>query len=188
MSGFFYTKELLFINEAYTLGTESQQPIQKIWIKKYFSCNYLFVLILLKLQVSTWKSMYVDNITVYFYEKTVRQSLWKLFEIYSFKIGCWDFVTKIIIQWLLHTAVLWLICRQRYSLARELHLHEVILTKNLTFIIAIYRTKFQFEIISRTMKKMWFLKFWWLLYSFYVLKNGKISQGFRHFANWNFVW
>ena len=58
---------------------------------------------------------------------------------------------------------------------------KVILTKNLTFSNTSYHTKFQFEKISRTMKKMWFFKFRWLLYSFYVLKNGKFSQGSRHF-------
>ena len=61
---------------------------------------------------------------------------------------------------------------------RELHLHESHFNKKkLTFITIIYHTKFQFAKISKTMIKIKFFEFLWLL----CTKNGKISQGSRHF-------
>ena len=78
-----------------------------------------------------------------------------------------------------HTVVLWLICRHRYSYLGNSTYLKVILTKNLTFITIIYHSKFQFAKISRTMKKKCnFLNFC----DFYVLRNGKISQGSRNFC------
>ena len=61
---------------------------------------------------------------------------------------------------------------------RELHLQESNFNKKkLTFIDVIYHTRFQLEKISRTMKKCDFLNF----SDFYVIKNGKFSQGSRYF-------
>jgi hypothetical protein len=56
--------------------------------------------------------------------------------------------------WHLHTVMLWLICRHRYIGLGFCTYMKVILTKNLTLITIIYHTQFQFEKMSRTMKKM----------------------------------
>ena len=54
----------------------------------------------------------------------------------------------------LHTVMLWLICRLRYFGLGFCTYMKIILAKNLTFITIIYHTQFQFEKMSRTMKKM----------------------------------
>ena len=53
--------------------------------------------------------------------------------------------------YLLHTVVIWLICRHS-EIGNSTYM-KVILTKKLTFITIIYHTKFQFAKMSRTMKK-----------------------------------
>ena len=65
---------------------------------------------------------------------------------------------------------------------------KVILTKNLTFIIIICHTKFQFANIFRTMKKNYFSEFLWFLCTKKWEKNQFFFIVPDIFANWNFVW